>query len=218
MNQTTLWTSDDPAFEPDIRFKFRLILSWNDITSLDKFQKGALVEKWNERGSERMIETCKEMNLPVESYCEIKKWTYKGKPKQKVIAGERLKNYFFREPVLLFVRFWKSDETAFDIDNLMLKPIIDGFTTSRLFPDDNVNYLRGVFRWYEGIDRQYAQSKADQDERARIAKVWRDSQIKRTLPPPANKMIHLDFYRIQRLIESDVDLLRLLLHLPRLTI
>jgi hypothetical protein len=203
--QKLLWQADDSAFEPDLRIKFRLMLSWNDL-EVENWEKRKTIELWRKRGQERFIERMKELSPErVEYYRFHKDYVYRGKAKRKLYEGERLKDYLFREPVLLLVRFWKSDETKFDIDNLQLKPIIDGMIDARLLPDDSVEFLPGVFRWYEGIDKTFALSKTELEARSRLRqrKNLRGKTIQ--LPPPPNKMIYMDFYRISRLIASGIN-------------
>lgn len=199
--QKLLWTQDLP--EPCLRMKFRLMLSINDL-EVELYQQREIIERWRKRGQERFIERCKELGLKPEHYRFKHEYKYRGKLRYKWKEGERLKECFFNEKTLLIVRFWKSNEIPFDLDNLHLKPVIDGMVDARLMPDDNVNYISDIYRKYEGIDKAFALSKEETDARSRIKKGWELRGLKKTLPPPPNKMIFLDFYRISRIISEKI--------------
>lgn len=210
-----LWTPSI-EIEPCFRIPFRLLLSQNDLTG-EKWEKTQRIELWRQRGEARFIEACREKGLEVEDYHEVKRYQYRGKPKQKILAGTRLKEILFNEPILILARLWLSDNTAFDIDNLHLKAVIDGFVDGGLIPDDNVKFLRGIFRWYEGIDPSAALSAEEKEARSETRRQWKEAGIKREMPPPPNKRIWLDIYTINRIIEDRINI-NSLLGFPPLTI
>lgn len=207
-DQPILWPNG-PEIEPCFRMNFRLLLSQNRLAG-EKWEKTNEIELWRGRGEARLVKTAKELNIPTEGYVEEKHYSYQGKRKVKIMAGERMKRFLFTEPIILICRVWTSSEQEIDIDNIHLKAVIDGFVDGRLIPDDKTKYLRGVFRWFEGIDRSVSLSPEESDERRRIRNQYKIAGVKRTLPPPANKKFLIDIYRLSRLIENKIDFFSLI--------
>lgn len=196
-----LWQDETETLEPCLRLQFKMLLSQNDLVC-DIHIQTSQIKKWNGYGETRLIETCHAMGLPIEHYREKHEYVYRGKAKYKWLEGNRLKEYLFTEPFVIFVRYWKSSNSKHDIDNVHLKAVIDGFVSGRLCPNDTTDYIRGVFRWHEGVDASLSLTKAQKDARRTQKTAWVDAGKKKSLPPPPNKRIYLDFYRLSRLTEK----------------
>lgn len=199
----------DPEVKPCFRIPFRMILSDNDLVG-EKWERTQRIELWRERGMKRFCEAAKEAGHEIESFAEQHEYTYRGKKKVKLRAGNRLKESLFDEPIIMIVRLWLCDDRRFDINNIHLKALTDGFVDARMIPDDEKKWIRGVFRWFEGIDPSCALSEHEKAERARQTKNWKAMGMKRNLPPPADKRIYLDLYKISRIVHEKINMFDLI--------
>lgn len=190
----TLFDNPNPI-TPDLRLKFRLILSANDVIGQDQRVQTEITKTWRERGAKRLIETMNELMIPSEYFSYIKEYVYKGQIRRKEVSGERLIKPFFIVPVVCFVRMKISTNRTFDIPNLFIKPVIDGFIDARLLPDDSVRYLLDIDMRYHGVDPAVGMSQEEKTERAAIAQDRKDRGRKPKRQPPPDKLIVFDFFK-----------------------
>lgn len=182
----------------DLRIKFRLHLSVNDLNSKERWQRGQTVALWRQRGADRLIQTAHELNLETVDFAERVTDNYGN---ARIVTGTRLKEFFFTEPVIVVVRFSKAKNTRYDVHNLYIKPVLDGFVDARLLPDDQSEIVRGVFFWYEGVNPALSLSSEELQARANERERRKKMKDKRPLPPPPDKLIIYDFYKLSRVMD-----------------
>lgn len=193
--------------EPCLRVEFKLLLSVNDLDGLDRFQTAGIKKTWRERGAERLVETMKQRGVPTQAFVDRLEKKYQGRIKTSYVRGERLVRTFFNEPCFLWVRLWKANNVTFDVPNLLIKPVVDGFVDARLMPNDNTDYLPFVLFGFEGVDRTLELSAEKRAARAEYRAELKERGSKKPVPPPPNKRIWFDFWRLERLYKINPNFL-----------
>jgi hypothetical protein len=202
MNGNNLFAYKRP--EPDFRIPFRVIPSVNDILSSARTNNSKFspvtedVKKWRKRARERAVEVFSEQDLETTTLCRQLRSKDKrtGLNKQEFFKG--LQNPFFDEPVACLVCLWRPTNGDFDVHNLFVKPIFDGFADVRLYEIDAVRGFPEMAFSFEGVDPSLKLS----DDEKRERKEYQDSFRNRGKEPPRLPLparIHFDFYKLARL-------------------
>lgn len=190
---------------PDFRLTFRVVPSWNDFlaSASNPYMQGTNIKLWRGRGRERTAEAFKEMGLPVIMIRRELRSTDKktGLPKQEFFEG--LESPFFDEPVACLVRLWRPTAAAYDVHNLVIKPILDGAADVRLIAKDSADAFPQLGFRFEGVDPTLKLTQAERDERKQYLDKWRDKgKNPPRLPLPAR--IWLDFNRLSVLPNGSI--------------
>ena len=201
MNDNNLFAYNRP--EPDFRIPFRVVPSVNDILSSARTNNSKYspvtedVKKWRKRARARAVEVFKENGFEISLLSrQLRSKDRFGANKQEYFDG--LQNPFFTEPVACLVCLWRPSNADFDVHNLFVKPIFDGFADVRLYEKDAVRGFPEMAFSFEGVDPSL---KLTDDER-RERKEYQDSFRNRGKEPPRLPLpakIHFDFYKLSRL-------------------
>jgi hypothetical protein len=172
---------------PFLAISFKHMLSTNDIISAarQKFAVAALVEKWKQHSSARVLETLKPLKLP--TIVSVIARTYNKRTKHKTV--ERFKEPYITEPVALLLRIWRPNHRRYDVHNPYVKPIIDGFVHCHLIPDDDVRYITYFGFSFEGVDSTLKHSLRASEKT--------DRQNLKTGTPPRARRLSTARYRFE---------------------
>jgi hypothetical protein len=209
MNQLNLFTNKselESIPKPDLRIAFQSHPSWNDFSG-EYWSYANQIKKWQSEGQTAFCETAQKLGVKLEPYKETENYVYRGKAKTKQTSGLRLKeNFFFQEQVVLIVRMWTSTHRTYDIDNVCIKHTLDGMIAGRLMPDDNTDYIKGVFRLYHSVDASLKLTSRELLERKQtlsnaIKSAKRDS--------PKDKRFWFDFWKIENYEKNVAEIMKL---------
>jgi hypothetical protein len=177
-SEPTLITSADDDAKPDAMIEFAYLPSWNDI--LTTFETRTLLSKWLRTAE---TEVCNQFahrhSLEVEPYLWRPRITKKTRKTPRAEFRRRLKKPFFTGPLAIDVHVWRADAHIYDVHNIALKPILDGFRDARLIVDDSVNQIKEVALIYEGIDSAL---KLTREERANRSHEQKQRALKKLAP------------------------------------
>lgn len=191
------YTKPKPCFS----LLFRVVPSWNDAMSTDGSSYntlGAFKKKWRARGRARAVAVLREQEKAIVSIRRELRTVDKRTGMKKAEFFEGLEEPLFKESVAVIVRLWRPTAAAYDVHNLVIKPIIDGFGDVRIFETDAVRGLPELGFCFEGVDPSLKLSREEIEERKRYFDGFRNAgRTPPRLPLPAR--ILFDFYRCSRL-------------------
>lgn len=142
--------------KPLLLFRFNLLLSANDYLAVlahNRFAGGSLTDKWKGIGRALIIKLADEFGLETFQKQFFRKRTKKN-PNPRPYYLEALREHFIRERCAIIVRVWRKDARTYDVPNIYIKPLLDGFTQAGLWRDDDSSILRRCLYQYEGIDKK----------------------------------------------------------------
>lgn len=181
---------------PDLRIAFRVIPTANDFmaTASNPYAAGANTKKWRDRGRERAKAVFDDLGLPTEVIRrELRSKDKNGQPKVEYFPA--LLSPYFEEPVGVIVRLWRPSNGQYDIPNLHIKAVMDGFTDVRLWVNDSVKELPELGFRFEGVDPSLKLTAAEVEERRIYAQSFRD----RGATPPRMSLPARIWFDITRL-------------------
>jgi hypothetical protein len=187
--------------QPDLRIPFKVLLSLNDILYATPMVVRGLTSTWVKNGRARAAEVLQAAEWPgrvVSIRKEGRKRTDGQPPKIRFDKYWRAERPFFIEPVCLIVRLWRPTASTYDIANMLIKPVVDGFRDTGVFTDDDVTCMPQVGFDFVGIDRNLAYSEAERAERKAIQDA-RKEKGKGPKPMPLRMRIWFDFFKRSRI-------------------
>lgn len=185
-----------PALEPCFRVEFRMIWSWNLVLTSTEipFKVAGDVKLWRGRGRSRGVEAAKAAGLKTHTIMRELRTIDKRTGVNKKEFFEGCVEPFFREPIAVLVRMWRPNASDYDIPNLVIKPVIDGFGDVQIFESDAVKQMPELGFKFEGIDRSLALTPKEKLDR----EIFRATYPKKPVPPLPFR-VYFDFYRLARL-------------------
>jgi len=191
---------DQTETPPDFRLEFRVVPSWNDfLTSISNpFVQAQNVKLWRQRGRDRAVEKFRELGMPLIGIRRELRSVDKKTGDRKSEFFEGLAEPFFDEPIACLVRLWRPTAAAYDIHNLVVKPLFDGLVDVKLLSTDSVGSFPEMGYRFEGVDTTLKLTAAETAERKAYLDSFRDrNKTPPRLPLPAR--IWFDFTRISEL-------------------
>jgi hypothetical protein len=151
------------------------------------------VDRWRKKAREAVIEVARAGGLPVEDYLHYFKVTKKTKRERPPESRQRLVSVFFTTPVIVRVLVWRPSDALYDVPNVDMKPIFDGFTEARLWVSDDSRYLPEVRYTFAGVDRTLAATREQRAARSAVIAKYKD---KGKTPPraPTRARFRVEFY------------------------
>jgi len=204
--QPTLLETFDEIPEPCLRIPFQSMLSINNVLGFGlKWQIArGMVDTWGKNARQRGCEILRARGValePVEIVKEGKPKPMKdgspGKVPRYYTRYERAVETIFREPTGIMVRIWRPNATPYDIHNLFIKPVLDGFVDINILPDDQSEWVPQLGFDFRGVDRDLAFTAVEREARKEFQQERLDKGKKRK-PLPVRSRIWFDFYRMSR--------------------
>lgn len=187
-----LFLSTDDEVDPDCVIEFEFLPSWNDLNAISGHihAKSSFTTRWRLIGEKKVIELARRRGLRTETHIEIY-----GKNNQFSRPRERLVLPFFTRPVAIDCRVWRPDARPYDVHNVCLKAVLDGFADARLIIKDDTRYVKQVSYVYEGVDQTLALTKDEKEARATIqrARALRGKPPKRM---PTRARFRVEFFSL----------------------
>jgi Holliday junction resolvase RusA-like endonuclease len=69
------------------------------------------------------------------------------------LKGKSLARPFFKQPVAIVARVWRKDKRRYDVHNICLKAVLDGFSDANLWQDDSSDYVPILMMMHMGINK-----------------------------------------------------------------
>ena len=157
----------DEDVDPDCFIEFEFLPSWNDLNAISGHihAKSSFTTRWRLIGERKVVEFAQRRGLKTETYIE-----FYGRDDQKSRPRERLVLPFFTRPVAIDCRVWRPDARPYDVHNVCLKAVLDGFADARLIIKDDTRYVKQVSYVYEGVDPTLALTRDERESRALVQK------------------------------------------------
>lgn len=203
----TLLDGFDEIPTPCLRIPFRVMLSWNDVIGYAKDWKmtRSATDKWLRNSRTRAAEVLQAAGVELEEFEHV----HVGKEKKMAdgvfmpgkvtrVRWRRAVRLFFTEPVGIVVRLWRPTALAYDIANLMVKPVVDGFVDVNILRDDQVLHLPDFGFKFHGIDRTLAFTEVEREAR-RDFQAARKEKGQNPKPLPMRSRIWFDFYTLSKI-------------------
>ena len=72
---------------------------------------------------------------------------------KKWLKGKSLGRPYFSFPVAVVARVWRKDKRRYDVHNICLKAVLDGFSDAGIWADDSSEYVPVLLMQHMGIDK-----------------------------------------------------------------
>jgi len=192
LTQAALIAAQHEDADPDCVIEFSHLPSWNDLNAISGHihAKGSFTRKWRGMGEAKVIDFAQANDLKLERYVE---WF--GKEKDQSREHVRLVEPYFLRPVAIDCRVWRPDSRPYDVHNVCLKAVLDGFVDARLLIGDDTRFVKEVSFVYEGVDESLALTRTERATRKAVQDARRlKGQNPKRMPTRAR--FRIEFFKL----------------------
>lgn len=208
MNDQPDLFADEYIPPPCLRIPFKRFYSWNDAIAAaanPRVFRGWL-DDWLNKARTRAAEVLEAEGVKLLHHREVKY----GKQKVSEKTGNLLKRTervieyryaaapFFNEPVGCIARLWRPTALDYDIINLAIKPVFDGFVNCKVIKDDSFKYLPEFGFRFHGIDRSLNFTADERLDRRAFQQARVDAGKNKKKLQMRIRLL-FDFYRLSRI-------------------
>lgn len=187
---------------PCVLIEFRVLPSWNDmLAGVEAMTLRGEVKKWKKRGRTRALETLQKIHpeIKTETIEKITRSRDKRTGEFKREYFEGLSECYLNEPFACIVQMWRANHNEYDIHNLVIKPIFDGFVDIRLMAGDHFKFFPQMGFEFCGVDPSLKITAKEKEARDTFRLLY----PKKPMPPLPAK-IRFNFYRLNRLQNGSI--------------